>query len=174
MRARRNSKIYVELVGWRPSAYAILITVIDLGVPTPENLSKGFLHHQWNHSLSIAEIGALYSADLPSPQLLSTKFSRWKRACASTPVDKRPDTLGKVLLFCDRDVYPNVIFVVSHSLFFTGTHNVIWNGEIQQSTQVIENISSFNHDRGQATCCNRNTLWDGSGSGLRQSCNWIY
>ena len=38
---------------------------------------------------SIAEVGALYSADLPSLHLLSTEFSRWKRACVTAPVDKR-------------------------------------------------------------------------------------
>ena len=67
---------------------------------------------------SIAEVGALYSADLPSPHLLSTEFSRWKRV---SPVDKMPDTLEKALLFCDRDDYPNifVLLVIACTLLVT-------------------------------------------------------
>ena len=61
---------------------------------------------------SISEVGGLYSADLPSPHLLTTEFSRWKRACTSTPVEKRPDTLEHALLFCDKDDYPNIFVLL--------------------------------------------------------------
>ena len=96
---------------------------------------------------SVAEVGALYSADLPS------EFSRWKRACASTPVDKRADTLEKALLFCDRDDI-SVLLAIACTLPVTTCET-----EIQQSTQTFENLPSFNHDRGKTrfTCCNQNT-----------------
>ena len=61
---------------------------------------------------SISEVGDLYSADLPSPHLLTIEFSRWKRACTSTPVEKRPDTLENALLFCDKDDYPNIFVLL--------------------------------------------------------------
>ena len=61
---------------------------------------------------SISEVGDLYSADLPSPHLLTTEFSRWKRACTSTPVEKRPDTLENALLFYDKDDYPNIFVLL--------------------------------------------------------------
>ena len=104
---------------------------------------------------SIAEVGALYSADLPSPQLLSTKFSRWKRACASTPVDKRPDTLEKVLLFCDRDDYPNifVLLVMACTLLVTTYETERSNSQLKllktylRSTMTEERLS-----------CNQNTV----------------
>ena len=70
---------------------------------------------------SIAEVGALYSADVPSPHLISTEFSCWKRACGSTPMDRTADMLGKALLFCDRDDYPNifVLLVIACTLLET-------------------------------------------------------
>ena len=37
---------------------------------------------------SIAEVGEMYKADLPSPHLLSTEFRRWKSKFSSEPVDK--------------------------------------------------------------------------------------
>ena len=61
---------------------------------------------------SIAEVGALYSADLPSPRLLSPEFSCWKRACVTALMDKRPDTLEKALLFYDRDDCPNILVLL--------------------------------------------------------------
>ena len=44
---------------------------------------------------AIKEVGDLYKADLPSPHMLSTEFSRWKSKSSSTPENKRPDTLEK-------------------------------------------------------------------------------
>ena len=57
---------------------------------------------------SVTEVGKMYKADLPSPHMLSTEFSRWKSKCFSTPKDHRPDTLEKALKVCDEDDYPNI------------------------------------------------------------------
>ena len=100
---------------------------------------------------SIAEVGALYSADLPSPHLLSTEFSRWKRACASTPVDKRADMLEKALLFCDRDDYPNifVLLVIACTLPVTTCEMERSNSQLKllktyiHSTMTEERLSSL-------------------------------
>ena len=100
---------------------------------------------------SIAEVGALYSADLPSPYLLSTEFSRWKRACVTAPVDKRPDTLEKALLFCDRDDYPNifVLLVIACTLPVTTCETERSNSQLKllktylRSTMTEERLSSL-------------------------------
>ena len=57
---------------------------------------------------SVEGVGELYKTDLPSPQLLSTGFSRWKAKFTSIPPDKRPDTLGGALQACDKDAFPNI------------------------------------------------------------------
>ena len=96
----------------------------------------------------LAEVGALYSVDLPSPHLLSTDFSRWKRAA---PVDKRPDTLEKALLFCDRDDYPNifVLLVIACTLPVTTCETERSNSQLKllktylRSTMTEERLSSL-------------------------------
>ena len=55
---------------------------------------------------SVNEVGDLYKADLPSPHLLSTEFSRWKSRFSST--HNRPDNLQKALQVCDEDDFPNI------------------------------------------------------------------
>ena len=100
---------------------------------------------------SIAKVGALYSADLPSPRLLSTEFRRWKRTCASTPVDKRADTLEKALLFCDRDDYPNisVLLAIACTLPVTTCETERSNSQLKllktylRSTMTEERLSSL-------------------------------
>ena len=100
---------------------------------------------------SIAEVGALYSADLPSPHLLSTEFSRWKRACVTAPVDKRPDTLEKAPLFYDRDDYPNifVLLVIACTLLVTTCETERSNSQLKllktyhRSTMTEERLSSL-------------------------------
>ena len=100
---------------------------------------------------SIAEVGALYIADLPSPHLLSTEFSRWKRACASTPMDKRADTLEKALLFCDRGDYPNisVLLAIACTLPVTTCETERSNSQLKllktylRSTMTEERLSSL-------------------------------
>ena len=57
---------------------------------------------------SIKDVSELYKADLPSPQLLSTEFNRWKTRCTSIPLDKRPNTLQAALQYCDKDAFPNI------------------------------------------------------------------
>ena len=59
---------------------------------------------------SIKEVGDMYEADLPSPHLLSTEFSRWKSR-SSTPVANRADTLEKALKVCDAVGWPTYPFV---------------------------------------------------------------
>ena len=46
---------------------------------------------------SIKEVGDLYKADLPSPHLFSTEFSRWKSRFSCTPVANRPNTVEKAV-----------------------------------------------------------------------------
>lgn len=55
-------------------------------------------------SASIKDVGELYKTDLPSPQLLSAEFSRWKMKFTATAA----------LLCCDADAFPNI-----HVLAFT-------------------------------------------------------
>lgn len=94
---------------------------------------------------SIAEVGALYSADLPSSQLLSTEFSRWKRACTSTPVEKRPDTLEKAILFCDRDDYPNkfVLLLIACTLPVTTCETERSNSQLKLLKTYLRSTNSM-------------------------------
>ncbi len=57
---------------------------------------------------SIKDVGDLYKSDLPSPQLLSVEYNRWKLKFNSMPPDERPDTLQAALLSCDEDAFPNI------------------------------------------------------------------
>lgn len=57
---------------------------------------------------SVAEVGELYKADLPSPQLLSTEFRRWKTKYSSAPLHNRPNTLEGALQSCDKEDFPNI------------------------------------------------------------------
>ena len=57
---------------------------------------------------SIKDVGELYEADLPSPQLLSTEFSRWKMKFTAIPPNERPSTLQAALLCCNADAFPNI------------------------------------------------------------------
>ena len=69
---------------------------------------------------SIKDVSELYKADLPSPQLLSTEFNRWKIRCTSLPLDKRPNTLQEALQYCDKDAFPNIyVCTTSHSMHLT-------------------------------------------------------
>ena len=57
---------------------------------------------------SIKDVGELYKSDLPSPQLLSTEFKRWKMRFTSVPASCRPDSLQAALQCCDEDAFPNI------------------------------------------------------------------
>lgn len=61
---------------------------------------------------SIKDVGELYKADLPSPQLLSTEFNRWKIKFMSIPQDQRPSTLQEALQCCDEDDFPNIFILL--------------------------------------------------------------
>ena len=61
-------------------------------------------------SSSIKDVGELYRSDLPSPQLLSTEFSRWK---ISVSPNDRPDSLQEALLSCDKDTFPNIAVLLT-------------------------------------------------------------
>ncbi len=67
---------------------------------------------------SVTEVGELYKADLPSPQLLSTTFRRWKAKYSSAPLDTRPNTLEQALQSCDRRFSKHFY----HSLYITSNH----------------------------------------------------
>lgn len=58
---------------------------------------------------SVTEVGELYKADLPSPQLLSTAFRRWKAKYSSAPLDTRPNTLVGAVQSCDKEDFPNIV-----------------------------------------------------------------
>ncbi len=57
---------------------------------------------------SIKDVGELYKSDLPSPQLLTTEFNRWKMKFTSMLPTLRPDSLQAALQCCDEDAFPNI------------------------------------------------------------------
>lgn len=59
-------------------------------------------------SSSIKGVGELYKSDLPSLQLLSTEFNRWKVKWNAVPPRDRPDSLQAALQKCDKDAFPNI------------------------------------------------------------------
>lgn len=63
-------------------------------------------------SASVTEVGELYKADLPSPQLLSTEFRHWKAEYSSAPLDSRPNTLVGAVQSCDKD-FPNIFTLLA-------------------------------------------------------------
>ena len=62
---------------------------------------------------SIKDVSELYKADLPSPQLLSTEFNRWKIRCTSIPLDKRPNTL---------QAFPNIYVLLVIACIYLTCH----------------------------------------------------
>ena len=100
---------------------------------------------------SVTEVGKMYKADLPSPHMLSTEFSRWKSKCFSTPKDHRPDTLEKALKVCDEDDYPNIsaLLVIACTLPVTTCETERSNSQLKllktylRSTMTEERLSSL-------------------------------
>ena len=100
---------------------------------------------------SIKEVGDLYKADLQSPHLLSTEFSRWKNRFSSTPVANRPDTLEKALQMCDEDNFPNIsiLLVIACTLPVTTCKTERSNSQLKllktylRSTMTEERLSSL-------------------------------
>ena len=60
---------------------------------------------------SVTKVGEQYKADLPSPQLLSTKFRRWKSKFLLKPPHNRPDTFEGALHSCDEEDFPNIFIL---------------------------------------------------------------
>ena len=101
---------------------------------------------------SINEVGDLYKADLPSPYLLSTEFSRWKSRFSSTPhVGNRPDNLQKTLQVCDEDDFPNisVLLAIAYTLPVTTCETKRANSQLKllktylRSTMTEERLTSL-------------------------------
>ena len=100
---------------------------------------------------SIKDVSELYKADLPSPQLLSTEFNRWKIRCTSIPLDKRPNTLQAALQYCDKDAFPNiyVLLVIACTLPVTTCETERSNSQLKllktylRSTMTNERLSAL-------------------------------
>ena len=100
---------------------------------------------------SVTEVGELYKADLPSPHMLSTEFRRWKNKFSLIPADKRPDTLERALLSCDKEDYPNifVLLVIACTLPVTTCENERSNSQLKllktylRSTMTEKRLSSL-------------------------------
>ncbi len=101
---------------------------------------------------SVQEVGEMYKTDLPSPQLLSTEFSRWKSKFSSTRgVDEIPDTLQKALQVCDEDDFPNisVLLAIACTLPVTTCETERCNSQLKllktylRSTMTEERLSSL-------------------------------
>ena len=100
---------------------------------------------------SIKDVSELYKADLPSPQLLSTEFNRWKIRCTSIPLDKRPNTLQEALQYCDKDAFPNiyVLLLIACTLPVTTCETERSNSQLKllktylRSTMTEERLSAL-------------------------------
>ena len=100
---------------------------------------------------SVKEVGELYKADLPSPQLLSTEFNRWKIKCTSMQPDKRPSTLEAALQCCDGDDFPNIciLLVIACTLPVTTCETERSNSQLKllktylRSTMTEERLSAL-------------------------------
>ena len=100
---------------------------------------------------SIKEVSELYKTDLPSPQLLSTKYNRWKIRCTSIPLDQRPNSLKAALQYCDKDAFPNmyVLLVIACTLPVTTCETERSNSQLKllktyiRSTMTNEHLSDL-------------------------------
>ena len=93
----------------------------------------------------------LYKSDLPSPQLLSTEYIRWKIRCTSIPHDQRPNSLQAALQYCDKDAFPNiyVLLVIACTLPVTTCETERSNSQLKllktylRSTMTNERLSDL-------------------------------
>ena len=100
---------------------------------------------------SIRDVSELYKSDLPSPQLLSTEFNRWKIRCTSIPIDERPNALQAALQYCDKDAFPNiyVLLVIACTLPVTTCETERSNSQLKllntylRSTMTEERLSAL-------------------------------
>ena len=83
---------------------------------------------------SIDALGELYRADLPSPQLLSTEFRRWKSKFASMTSEKRPCSLQSALQHCDSDASPKIreLLLIACTLPVTVCENERANSQLKR------------------------------------------
>ena len=100
---------------------------------------------------SIRNVGDLYKSDLPSPQLLSTEFNRWKIKCNLMSPSRRPDNLQDALQCCDEDAFPNIhkLLTIACTLPVTTCENERANSQLKllktylRSTMSEERLSAL-------------------------------
>ena len=80
-----------------------------------------------------------YRDDLPSPDMVNSELSRWKRHWANVPDSDYPSTCAQTLKMCNKEKFPNV-----YTLLQIACTVAVTSCECERSASALRRLHNFN------------------------------